>query len=84
MDNRIFNVNGSGLEMLTQALELAFLQEDIEARGYTIDPAKGLILVQYLSNGEKTEHSFMTPLDAKAVTPLVFAWLESDDAKKIK
>jgi hypothetical protein len=88
MDNRVFNVNGSGLEMLTATLELAFHQEgeNTKAKGYLFDPQHGLILLWYLDqrNDDPQPHKFLVPLSAELAAPMVFEWLQSEEAKKMK
>lgn len=85
MDNRIFNVNGRGREMLRSALELAFMQEgwdDMPARaeGWRVDPGKGLIFFWHAGEGAK---KFRRARTAKQVVGLVAKWLESDQARNI-
>lgn len=87
MDNRVFNVNGSGQETLAKVLELAFAQEgrNIKAKYFVVDKKKGLILLWYIHDSwEKNVSKFLTPLTAKAVTPVVMEWLRSDAAKDIE
>lgn len=81
MDNRIFNVNGNAQELLSDALQLAFLQagHDFKAKAFKVDKKKGLILL-WSDEGTK----FPVPLDAHAVLPIVTAWLEGDEAKTIE
>lgn len=86
MDNRVFNVNGSGEETLGRVLELAFAQEgrNTKAKYFVVDNKKGLILLWYVGDSWKKKVSkFLTPLTAKAVTPMVVEWLQSDEAKTI-
>jgi len=88
MDNRVFNVNGSGIEMLTKTLELAFVQDggsNAKAKYFVIDKKKGLILLWYTADSQKKKVSkFLTPLTARAVAPIVMEWLQSDEAKTIE
>lgn len=83
MDNRIFNVNGSGKEMLEAALKLVFAQKwgKTTAASWSICPNKGLILYWH----DKVKHSskFITPMSAEEVVSTVWAWLQSVDAKDI-
>lgn len=81
MDNRVFNINGEGPDMLKRVLALAF-----EQSGNSKCPAyettdKGLVLLWC-----KTDRSipFPAPLDADQASLVVWSWLESDDAKSIK
>lgn len=75
MDNRIFNINGTGQNSLRKALELAFDQVKSKADGYIINPEKGFILVKY-----NDDHSipFPIPLDSESVAPIVWHWLQKD------
>lgn len=82
MDNKIFNVNGSGQKMLEDTLQLVFFQssERTVTKSWSLCPKKGLIL--YWSNNVDgiDVNSFLTPLTAEEVTPMVWAWLNSDGA----
>lgn len=84
MDNRIFNVNGQGLDLLKQALALAFAQQGFfnpaKAMSWHVSPDKGLILYWY---AEKGTTPFMAPMGAEGVAEMVFDWLKSDQAKAI-
>ena len=83
MVNRIFNVNGSGEELLLQALERVFAQQGYgpkTAVAYLVDKEKGLILFWTDGEGDK----FLTPLSAKGVFPMVVEWVDSDAAKEIE
>ena len=87
MDNRVFNVNGSGQETLAKVLELAFSQEgqNTKAEYFVVDKKKGLILLWYVNDTwRKKVSKFLTPLTAKAVTPMIAEWLQSDEAKTIE
>lgn len=76
MDNRIFNVNGRSKETLRAVLELAFEQEgaNTAARGYIIDPKKGMVL---LWSTTESGTPFLAPLKATAATEMVWEWLQS-------
>jgi len=87
MDNRVFNVNGKGLEMLIATLQLAFSQEgrNTTAKAYTIDPEKGLILLWYIPDSKtKKINPFLVPLSAEAVAVQVMEWLKTDGAWETK
>lgn len=77
MDNRQFNVNGKGKEMLQATLQLAFAQEGSRttAKGYVIDPKKGMIL---LWHNETPGIPFPSPLNADSVTNIVWDWLQTE------
>lgn len=86
MDNRIFNVNGRGLEMLHATLALAFWQEGWDERhataiGWKVDPKHGLVLLWHADSSNAK--LFPVPLTADRVADMVFAWLSSDEAKNI-
>lgn len=76
MDNRVFDVNGRSKQMLGAALALAFQQEGerTTAKGYVLDPARGMILLWH-------DHPpcvrFLDPLDAEAATEFVWDWLKT-------
>ncbi len=76
MDNRQFNVNGSGKEMLLNALKLAFEQKgrNTTATGYIIDPKKGMILLWHNEKGT----ALPAPFNAEAACNFVWTWLESE------
>ena len=75
MDNRVFNVNGSGSEALLRALELVFDQEggNTSAKSFVESRAKGLVLIWCKGEGE---HDLPGGLTAKQCLPLVENWLE--------
>jgi hypothetical protein len=77
MDNRIFNINGRGKEMLLATLDLAFNQcgRKMAARAYIIDPKKGMVLLWHADKGSQ---SFPVPLSANAATEMVWEWLQSN------
>lgn len=76
-DNRVFNVNGIGADMLLRALYLAFAQEGdgTQATGYFIDRTHGMVLVW--SNAEQNIVAFPVPLSPSSIAPLIVEWLES-------
>lgn len=84
MDNRIFNVNGAGSEMLLETLELAFKQEgkNTKCKAWAINKNHGLILLWYKSD-RPSECAFPSALNAAGCLPFVMAWLQSDEAKTI-
>lgn len=77
MDNRVFNVNGEGKEMLRDTLRLAFAQEgsNTTAKGYIIDPKKGMILLWY---NENPSIPFPSALNVDAATEVVWQWLQTE------
>lgn len=82
MDNRIFNVNGTGLLKLTKTLELAF-GIDKSIVGYRVNE-KGIILYSYdTSSKQKPMVRFLTPHTIEQAAKVAWDWLLSGEAKKI-
>ena len=77
-DNRIFNVNGEGDEMLLDTLKLIFKQEgdNTTAKGWRKSLKHGLILYAY-ENGDI--NLFPNPLTAEEVFPIVKKYLKSGE-----
>lgn len=92
MDNRVFNVNGRGLDMLEEALKLAFFQDGFSgdsetAVGWTFNPDKGLVLLSSIPdsvNDVSKYVRFPVEMSADEVAPIVYKWLESNEAKNMK
>lgn len=90
MDNRIFNVNGAGKEMLADTLRLALWQQrggyadqrGGKAEGYMVSPTHGLILMWHVSptNGG---HKFIAPLGAEPLAEMIMEWLKTEEARSI-
>ena len=85
MDNRIFKVNGSGDDMLLQALKLVFKQEGDKTKcsSYTFNKKYGLVLC-WSTTDEADNHPIPADLSAEECLPMVKAWLNSDDAGKVE
>ena len=83
MDNRIFNVNGSGEEMLRATLRLAFMQEGSSTRckGWRLTK-NGLVLTWYVDN-DTAPFPVSNGMTADEVLPMVLSWLAGDDAKDV-
>jgi hypothetical protein len=82
MDNRIFNVNGRGLEMLSQTLKLAFSQSGNKlAKCWRFIPEKGFVLFW---TDAADAHMLPAPMDADALAPMIHKWMESTDAQQMK
>lgn len=83
MDNRIFNVNGRGDEMLLDTLKLVFVQKGdrTTCKAWITTEEHGLILLWYKGEGF---NSLPSPLNAEQCLPFVSEWLKSEDAKKTK
>jgi hypothetical protein len=80
MDNRVFDVNGEGLDMLIIALKLAFMQlqagDRTTAQAWSMDPKYGLILHWY-PDAQSTR--FLIPASPEEAANMVFKWLLQDD-----
>lgn len=83
MDNRIFNVNGEGRDMLHKALELVFQQEgkNTTCRAWKQTKEHGLIL---LWSDSSDANAFPAPLSAEECVPMIEKWLASDFAKTVE
>lgn len=85
MDNRIFNVNGDGQQLLEQALTLACAQEYWKTpstiKAWEMHPDHGLILCKWPRNDQANK--LIAPLSGAEITPMVWAWLQTEEAKKI-
>jgi hypothetical protein len=86
MDNRIFNVNGRGDDMLLAALKLVFMQEgdNTTCAGWEYNSVKGLVLVWSTDDSREDVHPFPVPLTAEQCFPFVRAWLDSDQARMVQ
>jgi hypothetical protein len=74
-DNRIFNVNGKGDDLLLATLWLAFRQAGYStAKAWRVDPVKGMILLWYAT---ETDTPFPAPMGADEVYHVVRQWLLS-------
>ena len=90
MDNLVFNVNGGTQEQLERVISLWYINDgyttEIEKKmtfeGYYLDPKKGFILLKSVY-GEKGATKFPVPVSLEIAVGMVYAWLESDEAKKI-
>lgn len=85
MDNRIFNVNGTGLELLQKTLELVFMQEgsSTTCKAWKSTEEHGLILLWSSSSKDCTP--FPVPLDAGQCASMADHWLKTvfDDSVKM-
>ena len=79
-DNRVFNVNGKGQDMLLATLKLVQAQAYSKFRGYKVSKKHGIILLWCAEKGI----SFPSELSAEEVTPIVLSWLNSKEAKEIE
>jgi len=79
MDNKIFNVNGRSQELLLKTLELCLEAQYVE--GWCIHPKHGFTLLWHVK--DKSHNKFPINLSAQMITPIVFEWLNSEEAEKI-
>lgn len=78
MDNRIFNVNGCGLDNLREVLRLVFQQSGFKkAVGYLVDSKKGLILLWSQAPGWT---KFPAPVGFETAAVVVWDWLQESPA----
>ena len=84
MDNRIFNVNGSGSEMLRKALELAFMQEgdNTTCTAWRETKEHGLILLW--AKASDNANPLPAPLSASQCVDVVETWLQGDFAQTVE
>lgn len=84
MDNRIFNVNGTGEKMLLSALELVFMQRGEKTTCSAWQATeKGLILLWYKCEGS-TPLPSSKGMTAVEVLPMVLGWLSDVDIRDIE
>jgi hypothetical protein len=86
MDNRQFNVNGKGDEMLAAALALAFKQcgsSAVTCNGWLKSPKSGLVLFSWAGDRKEVQ-SLPSSLSAAQVMPIVIAYLDSKEATAVK
>lgn len=83
MDNRIFNVNGKGADLLARTLQLAFAQNgnNTYCRAWSFSNGHGLILHWHEDSPRIT--SMPAPLNATEVLPFVTAWLAGEMSKTV-
>lgn len=84
-DNKVFNVNGRGLDMLRAALQLAYQQngEKTTAKAWKFIPEAGFVLLWWNDRADGS-NAFPCPMNAEAVAPMIIEWLASEDAKGMK
>lgn len=83
MDNRIFNINGDGDDLLRSTLYFAFTQAGFAtAKGWRISPEKGLILFWYVDEKDKGVTRFPSPVCSDTVMHLVKDYLNNKDTWK--
>lgn len=92
-DNKLFNVNGRGPEMLAKTIDLAFHQEwgnfmgansEGVITGWRFSPTAGIILTYSQSDGVITKYNkFVTPLSLLDAAKFVIRQLESDESQAV-
>lgn len=82
MDNRVFNVNGSGSSFLLETLKLAFAQKDLLAEAWLHSDEKGMLILWHKEDSRA--HRLPGRLTAEQILPLVEAYLQSEEAKSVK
>ena len=90
MDNKIFNVNGIGKEMLLMTISLALNNHGFDfenkrplAKAWKVHPQKGFILMWGIGSNDKSATQFPVPFADKMTTDVVWDWLQTDEAKNI-
>lgn len=92
MDNRIFNVNGRTKEQLEIAVKLFLLDEYGHSRkvvGWYYEETKGLVLTWFVGDKYKAtpftdRMGAPTNIEEKELVDLLWNWLNSEEAKKVK
>jgi hypothetical protein len=82
-DNRIFNINGKGDEMLLDTLRLVFKQNGFGCSGWKFSIDHGLILTWHVDK-ECNINAFPEKLNADQCLPIVSSWLKGKEAKTVK
>jgi hypothetical protein len=80
VDNRIFNVNGQGDDLLLDAMRLVFRQMGTLGRAvaWAFDRQQGLILLW--SSERQGAHRFPAAMNADECFPLVKTWLSGPES----
>jgi hypothetical protein len=90
-DNKIFNINGKGKEMLDVTLQLAIYQDwgplrgalrGMQFTGWRFDPEAGLVLTTYDTPG-KDYNVFVTPLTTEQTAEFVINQITRPEYKDI-
>jgi len=82
MDNKIFDVNGEGVNRLTQTITLA-MNDYTKIAGYRIDKKAGIILLWHVDSKEPEHTKFPTPVSAEMAAIMVYEWVMSKEALDI-
>jgi hypothetical protein len=100
MDNKIFNVNGIGDDMLLATLKLKFMQggKNTTAKAWAVTKKRGLILFWWYDRDDEKQYEgnemfdvepyrkypFPSPMTAEQCLPFVKSWLEDDKREDIE
>lgn len=79
MDNKIFDVNGEGLNRLRQTVALA-MNKWTKVEGYRIDKKAGAILLWHVDEKDPEHIKFPSPLKAEVAASIVYGWVMSEAA----
>lgn len=82
MDNRVFNVNGHGLDQLRRTLELVLIQSGWRGFASWAETSKGLVLY-WTDNPHPNAHKLLGTV-REEIASMVLSWLSSDFAKSIE
>lgn len=87
MDNRVFNVNGKGVELLAKVLDLAMIQEgfkSVKMTGFKKDPERGIILYWHNNQAEeKGVTPFLAPPTSGELARMIVASLSEEWTSRI-
>jgi hypothetical protein len=88
-DNRMFKVNGEGLEDLKTALSLVFKQQgyNSKAKGWSVSPEHGFVLYWYKENhsgvpGINEKIHALPGLNSELSAQMIWDWLQDKDTWK--
>lgn len=82
MDNRVFNVNGEGDDLLRSTLYFAFSQAGHRCEGWRIDVEKGFILYWHVEGDNPLVAKFPFPIGSDSVFSLVKEYLARNETWK--
>lgn len=79
MDNRIFDVNGEGIDRLKQTISLA-MDNYSKVDGYRIDKKAGIVLLWHCDNKNPLHVKFPSPVSPEMAAIMAYEWVMSKDA----
>lgn len=83
-DNKIFRVNGAGIERLKATLKLAFSEPDHDhernALGWVVDKEHGLI---FMWTVDSESNCFPVAMGADQCAEIAMRWLDTEEAKQV-